>query len=196
MVTCNLTDQHEWRNCIRPGREVNPGIHLESIRVAASGRPIRQSERPPNHKDQKTTAGYAYFQTKERHKALDKHGRNVIDFATRLPAASADNRDRLPALSVNLPPSRGPLHSFTREALYKLVWSEPTRTVSRRLGISDVGLAKACTRARIPTPDRGYWARVRAGQECEKTPSPVEATQNIEFRGRQPAGVAEEERQA
>jgi hypothetical protein len=25
-----------------------------------------------NHKDQKTTAGYAYFQTKERHKALDK----------------------------------------------------------------------------------------------------------------------------
>lgn len=32
-----------------------------------------------NHKDQKTTAGYAYFQTRERHKALDKHGRNVID---------------------------------------------------------------------------------------------------------------------
>ena len=44
-----------------------------------------------NHKDQKTTAGYAYFQTKERHKALDKHGRNVVDFASRLTATSADN---------------------------------------------------------------------------------------------------------
>jgi integrase len=150
-----------------------------------------------NHKDQKTTAGYAYFQTKERHKALDKHGRNVVDFATRLPAASADNRHPLPALSVNVPTSRGPLHSFTREALYKLVWSEPTRTVSRRLGISDVGLAKACKRANIPTPDRGYWARVCAGQECEKKPlPPLEAAKNIKFRGRRPAGIAEEMSQA
>jgi Phage integrase family len=150
-----------------------------------------------NHKDQKTTAGYAYFQTKERHKALDKHGRNVVDFATRLPAASADNRGPLPALSVDHPPGRGELHSFTREALYTLVWSESTRTVSRRLGISDVGLAKACKRANIPTPDRGYWARVCAGQECEKKPlPPLEAAKNIKFRGRRPAGIAEEMSQA
>jgi integrase len=27
-----------------------------------------------NHKDQKTTAGYAYFQTEDRQKALDRHG--------------------------------------------------------------------------------------------------------------------------
>ena len=39
-----------------------------------------------NHKDQKTTAGYAYFQTKERHRALDKHGRNVVEFASRVTA--------------------------------------------------------------------------------------------------------------
>jgi integrase len=144
-----------------------------------------------NHKDQKTTAGYAYFQTKERHKALDKHGRNVVDFAARLPAASADTRGPLRAPSADLPPRRGPLHSFTREALHKLVWSEPTRTVSRRLGISDVGLAKACKRANIPTPDRGYWARVGAGQECEKTPlPPLEVAKNIKFSGRQPAGGA------
>ena len=146
-----------------------------------------------NHKDQKTTAGYAYFQTKERHKALDKHGRNVVDFAARLPAASADARLPLRAPSADLPPSRGPLHSFTREALYNLVWLEPTRTVSRRLGISDVGLAKACKRSNIPTPDRGYWARVAAGQECEKTTlPPLEAARNIKFRGRQPAAIAED----
>jgi integrase len=141
-----------------------------------------------NHKDQKTTAGYAYFQTKERHKALDKHGRNVIDFASRLPAATADNPHLLSPPSSDRASHRGPLRSFTREALYVLVWSDPTRTVSRRLGISDVGLAKACKRANVPTPDRGYWARVGAGQECEKTPlHPLEpnAAKNINFRGRQ-----------
>ena len=46
--------------------------------------------------------------------------------------------------SANLPLSRSPLCTFTREALYKLLWSESTRTLSKRFGISDVGLAKAC----------------------------------------------------
>jgi integrase len=139
-----------------------------------------------NHKDQKTTAGYAYFQTKERHRALDKHGRNVVDFASRLPEASTDTRDRLPA-TADLPPNRGQIHTFTREALYKLVWSESTRTLSKRFCISDVGLAKACRRANIPTPDRGYWARVAAGQGCEKTPLPpleTAAAKIVRFRGR------------
>jgi hypothetical protein len=138
------------------------------------------------HKEPKTTAGYAYFQTKERHKALDKHGRNVVDFASRLAEASTDTRDRLPA-TADPPPNRGQIHTFTREALYKLVWSESTRTLSKRFCISDVGLAKACRRANIPTPDRGYWARVAVGQGCEKTPlPPVEtaAAKIVRFRGR------------
>jgi hypothetical protein len=90
-----------------------------------------------NHKDQKTTAGYAYFQTKERHKALDRHGRNVIDFASRVPAATADTRDAAPAAvgpATDLSLNRCQLHTFTREALYKLVWSESTRTLSKRFG--------------------------------------------------------------
>ncbi len=146
-----------------------------------------------NHKDQKTTAGYAYFQTKERHKALDKHGRNVVDFASRLPTASADAGNRLSEPSVIPPPNRGPLHTFTREALHKLVWSESTRTLSKRLGISDVGLAKVCRRANIPTPDRGHWARVAAGQECEKTTLPLlepGAAKLVKFRGRRPAKLS------
>ena len=143
-----------------------------------------------NHKDQKTTAGYAYFQTKERHKALDKHGRNVVDFASRVTAGSADAPEQLSAPPATLPSNRGPLHSFTREALYKLVWSESSRSLSKQFGMSDVGLAKACRRANIPTPDRGYWARVAAGQECEKTPLPPQETaaaKIIKFRGRQAA---------
>ena len=140
-----------------------------------------------NHKDQKTTAGYAYFQTKERHRALDKHGRNVVEFASRVTAISSNTEEQAPMPSANLPLSRSPLCTFTREALYKLVWSESTRTLSKRFGISDVGLAKACRRANIPTPDRGYWARVAAGQGCEKTPLPpleTAAAKIVRFRGR------------
>lgn len=138
-----------------------------------------------NHKDQKTTAGYAYFQTKERHKALDRHCRNVVDFASRVPASS-DFPEQASTPSTDLPLNRWQLHAFTREALYKLVWSESTRALSKRFGISDVGLAKACRRANIPTPDRGYWARVTVGQKYEKTPLPQIETgpKVINFRGR------------
>ena len=133
-----------------------------------------------NHKDQKTTAGYAYFQTKERHKALDKHGRNVVGFAAR----ESVGRDDPPESAADPLQNRRQVHSFSREALYELVWSESTRTLAARFGISDVGLAKACKRTNIPTPDRGYWARVAAGQECQRTPLPPDHSSGlVKFRG-------------
>ena len=46
-------------------------------------------------------------------------------------------------------------HTFSRQELYDLVWSEPKSSLARRLGISDVGLAKACRRANIPVPGLG-----------------------------------------
>ncbi len=55
-------------------------------------------------------------------------------------------------------------HVFTRQALYNRVWSEPIRTVASTLGVSDVGLAKACRAAGTPTPPRGYWTRRPHGQ--------------------------------
>lgn len=54
-------------------------------------------------------------------------------------------------------------HSFTRLELYNLVWSEPMRDIAARLGLSDVGLAKACQKASIPVPPRGYWNKKKAG---------------------------------
>ena len=33
-------------------------------------------------------------------------------------------------------------HTFSRLELFDLVWSEPTRTIAKRLGISDVGLVR------------------------------------------------------
>jgi hypothetical protein len=58
--------------------------------------------------------------------------------------------------------------SFTREALYKLVWSKPITQAAAELGVSDNGLAKICDRLQVPTPYRGYWAKVAAGKNPAK----------------------------
>ena len=50
------------------------------------------------------------------------------------------------------------------------VWYEPMLAVARDLGVSDVGLAKACRAHQIPTPPRGYWAKVKAGKSVGKRP--------------------------
>lgn len=63
-------------------------------------------------------------------------------------------------------------HVFTRAQLYDLVWAEPMRTVAKRHGVSDVGLAKACRRADIPVPERGYWAKLQHGKAVSQPPLP------------------------
>ena len=63
-------------------------------------------------------------------------------------------------------------HTLSRQELFDLVWSEPTRAIAKRLGISDVGLAKACRRADLLLPPRGYWAKVAAGKTVKKPQLP------------------------
>jgi DNA-binding transcriptional regulator YbjK len=63
-------------------------------------------------------------------------------------------------------------HSFTRQELYNLVWSEPMRDIAARYQISDVGLAKACRNASIPVPPRGYWNKKNAGHKVAQFPLP------------------------
>lgn len=64
-------------------------------------------------------------------------------------------------------------HQFTRQVLYDLVWSEPRTHLAKRLGISDVGISKACRRASIPVPEQGYWAKKRAGKRTHRPPLPL-----------------------
>lgn len=56
-----------------------------------------------------------------------------------------------------------------RTALHALVWSKPMTHLAKELGISDVGLAKACRRHGVPVPPRGYWAQLAAGKALPKT---------------------------
>jgi len=63
--------------------------------------------------------------------------------------------------------------SMTREALYELVWSEPILHIAKRLGMSDRGLGKLCTRFEIPVPPRGWWAKQQHGRRVARRPLPA-----------------------
>lgn len=58
--------------------------------------------------------------------------------------------------------------TLDRRSLFERVWSSPMRTVAAELGLSDVGLAKACRRMQIPVPGRGYWAKAAAGRKGKR----------------------------
>lgn len=60
-----------------------------------------------------------------------------------------------------------------RSELYDKVWSTPMIRLAAELGVSDVGLAKACRRHGIPVPPRGHWAKLKAGQSPIKAPLPT-----------------------
>ena len=64
------------------------------------------------------------------------------------------------------------VRKITRKYLYERVWTEPMTRLANAYGMSDVGLAKLCTRFEIPRPPRGYWAKKEFGKEPPKRPLP------------------------
>jgi hypothetical protein len=69
---------------------------------------------------------------------------------------------------------------INRQALFERVWSEPVEKMAREWGLSGRGLAKACQRARVPVPPRGFWAKTQHGKSVRRPMLP-----------KLPAGVAE-----
>lgn len=61
---------------------------------------------------------------------------------------------------------------FTREELHAKVWARPLLVIAREIGVSDVALGKACRKAKIPLPGRGYWAAMKAGKKIESMSLP------------------------
>lgn len=59
-----------------------------------------------------------------------------------------------------------------RSELYERVWTKPVTRVARDLGVAERTLLTLCHRHRIPTPPRGYWRKVEAGQKVDATPLP------------------------
>ena len=62
--------------------------------------------------------------------------------------------------------------TLTREDLHRNVWETPTSRLCAEYGISGRGLKKICDRLNVPTPSRGYSARLAAGQRVNQIPLP------------------------
>jgi len=97
-----------------------------------------------NHRDPKTTAGYAYFQTKQRRDALTDHGSRVLALtpahlrkAAPPTAVSADTLlsavDSIPIIATSKSTAHY-RHYFRRDDLYQLVWTSPVSEIAARLG--------------------------------------------------------------
>jgi len=59
-----------------------------------------------------------------------------------------------------------------RSELYDRIWSTPASKLAAELGISGSRVAAICKRHGVPTPPRGYWAKLGVGKHVPKTPLP------------------------
>ncbi|MEH2484539.1 hypothetical protein [Bradyrhizobium sp. AZCC 2230] len=62
------------------------------------------------------------------------------------------------------------MHIISREELYEQVWARPMTKVAADYGVTSTALKKTCDRHKIPTPDRGYWAKLEHGKPVRKKP--------------------------
>lgn len=62
------------------------------------------------------------------------------------------------------------MHRVSREELYQQVWARPMTKVAADYGVTSTALKKTCDRHKIPTPDRGYWAKLEHGKPVRKRP--------------------------
>ena len=62
--------------------------------------------------------------------------------------------------------------TISREELYRQMWQTPASRLCAEYGISGRGLKKVCDRLNVPSPPRGYWARLAAGKRIKQTPLP------------------------
>lgn len=65
------------------------------------------------------------------------------------------------------------MKNLTRQQLYDLLWTKPTRDVAKELGVSDVWIGKVCRRAGIPKPSPGYWQQLASGKAVRKVRLPT-----------------------
>jgi len=59
-----------------------------------------------------------------------------------------------------------------RDELYKQVWETPIFNLASSYGLSDSGLKKICKKLDVPTPPRGYWARLQFNYKVTQVPLP------------------------
>ncbi len=81
-----------------------------------------------------------------------------------------DAQDKIPLLRYVDPQQQ------YREELYQQVWDKPVSIVAKEQGVSDNAVRKWCINLNIPLPERGYWAKLKAGKSVHKTKLPRQNT--------------------
>ena len=76
---------------------------------------------------------------------------------------NSDDQDKVPLLHY------GDDQWEARKELYQKVWEKPVTEVAKEYHISDVALRKRCNNLDVPLPERGYWAKLKAGKSVHKT---------------------------
>lgn len=90
------------------------------------------------------------------------------------PPMNQDQTDSFKAADENNDASKVPLGRYVdpqqtlREELFRKVWEYPISEVSKEYGISNVALHKRCIKLGVPVPERGYWAKVKAGKPVSR----------------------------
>lgn len=69
-----------------------------------------------------------------------------------------------------------PIALYDRQQLLDDVWSTPVSHLKAKYALSDAGIKKLCSRLQIPTPPRGYWAKLNAGKKVPAKPLLAEYT--------------------
>ncbi|OWQ83603.1 hypothetical protein CDN99_26090 [Roseateles aquatilis] len=59
-----------------------------------------------------------------------------------------------------------------RSELYAKVWATPVLKIAAEVGITGTRIAAICRQHGIPTPPRGYWAKLSAGKQPPTVPLP------------------------
>jgi len=62
--------------------------------------------------------------------------------------------------------------TLSREELYWQVWSRPMTKVAADYGVTSTALKKTCNRHKIPTPERGYWAKLEHNKPVRRVSLP------------------------
>ncbi|MBN9347893.1 MAG: hypothetical protein J0I48_17130 [Devosia sp.] len=76
--------------------------------------------------------------------------------------------------------------TISREKLHEKVWSQPLTKVAAGFGVTGTALKKTCARHDIPTPERGYWAKLQHGKPAKTYPLPANsdpALDNVHISG-------------
>jgi len=60
--------------------------------------------------------------------------------------------------------------ALSRQELYEWVWNQPMGKLAKKFKIEQHKLREICIENKIPTPNKGYWSKIRFNKKVNKTP--------------------------